>query len=45
MEQFKDKIIDFIGYPMNLGADKYGAKLGPEGLRNAGIKRNLKQCG
>ena len=30
---------------MNLGADKYGAELGPAALRNAGIKRNLKQCG
>lgn len=45
MEQFKDKIIDLIGYPMNLGADRYGTELGPAALRIAGIKRNLKQCG
>ncbi len=45
MAQLKNKIIDLIGYPMNLGANRYGAELGPAALRIAGIKNCLEQCG
>jgi len=39
------KIIDLIGFPMDLGADRRGVDMGPSALRIAGIKQKLETLG
>jgi len=39
------KIIDVIGFPMDLGADRRGVDMGPSALRIAGIESKLRALG
>lgn len=39
------KIIDVIGFPMDLGADRRGVDMGPSALRIAGIEDKLRSLG
>lgn len=40
-----NRIIDVIGFPMDLGADRRGVDMGPSALRIAGIEDKLEQLG
>jgi arginase len=39
------KIINIIGFPMDLGADRRGVDMGPSALRIAGLREKLEQLG
>jgi len=39
------KIVDVIGFPMDLGADRRGVDMGPSALRIAGIESKLRNLG
>lgn len=45
MVNYTAKIIDVIGFPMDLGADRRGVDMGPSALRIAGIEDKLKRLG
>ncbi len=45
MENSNNKIIDVIGFPMDLGADRRGVDMGPSALRIAGIEEKLRALG
>lgn len=39
------KIVDLMGFPMDLGADRRGVDMGPSALRIAGIEQKLETLG
>lgn len=39
------KIVNLIGFPMDLGADRRGVDMGPSAIRIAGIKEKLEKLG
>ncbi len=39
------KVVNIIGFPMDLGADRRGVDMGPSALRIAGIKEKLEKLG
>ncbi len=39
------KIVEIIGFPMDLGADRRGVDMGPSALRIAGIEKRLEDLG
>jgi len=39
------KIVNIIGFPMDLGADRRGVDMGPSALRIAGLREKLEQLG
>ena len=41
----KEKIVNIIGFPMDLGADRRGVDMGPSAIRIAGIKEKLEKLG
>jgi arginase len=45
MKKKNYKIINIIGFPIDLGADRRGVDMGPSALRIAGIKEKLEQLG
>jgi arginase len=45
MKKENPKIINIIGFPMDLGADRRGVDMGPSALRIAGLKEKLEKLG
>ena len=45
MKTFQSKIVNIIGFPMDLGADRRGVDMGPSALRIAGLKEKLESLG
>ena len=45
MKKLQSKIINIIGFPMDLGADRRGVDMGPSALRIAGLKEKLEKLG
>jgi arginase len=43
MKNFQNKIVNIIGFPIDLGADRRGVDMGPSALRIAGIKEKLEK--
>src|SRR5690606_34934612 len=39
------KVVNIIGFPMDLGADRRGVDMGPSALRIAGLKEKLENLG
>lgn len=44
-EKFQSKIVDIIGFPMDLGAGRRGVDMGPSALRIAHLGERLQQLG
>jgi len=45
MQKENSKIVNIIGFPMDLGADRRGVDMGPSALRIAGLKEKLENLG
>lgn len=45
MKKIQSKIIDIIGFPMDLGADRRGVDMGPSALRIANLSSKLQRLG
>ena len=45
MKKENSKIVNIIGFPMDLGADRRGVDMGPSALRIAGLKEKLENLG
>ncbi|HED06150.1 MAG TPA: arginase, partial [Ignavibacteria bacterium] len=45
MKKQQTKIVNIIGFPMDLGADRRGVDMGPSAIRIAGIKEKLERLG
>lgn len=45
MKTLQSKIVNIIGFPMDLGADRRGVDMGPSALRIAGLKEKLESLG
>jgi arginase len=45
MKKENSKIVNIIGFPMDLGADRRGVDMGPSALRIAGLREKLEQLG
>ncbi len=45
MAKVQSKIVNIIGFPMDLGADRRGVDMGPSALRIAGLKEKLERLG
>ena len=45
MKKENSKIVDIIGFPMDLGADRRGVDMGPSALRIAGLREKLERLG
>lgn len=45
MKKDNSKVVNIIGFPMDLGADRRGVDMGPSALRIAGLKENLENLG
>ena len=45
MKMLHSKIVNIIGFPMDLGADRRGVDMGPSALRIAGLKEKLENLG
>ncbi|HSD64629.1 MAG TPA: arginase [Ignavibacteriaceae bacterium] len=45
MEKVQEKIVNLIGFPMDLGADRRGVDMGPSALRIANLKSKLEHLG
>ncbi|HSP89123.1 MAG TPA: arginase family protein, partial [Ignavibacteriaceae bacterium] len=45
MIQENSKIVNIIGFPMDLGADRRGVDMGPSALRIAGLNEKLENLG
>ena len=45
MKKENSKIVNIIGFPIDLGADRRGVDMGPSALRIAGIREKLEQLG
>lgn len=45
MEKVQEKIVNLIGFPMDLGADRRGVDMGPSALRIANLKSKLEYLG
>jgi arginase len=45
MKNVQSKIVNIIGFPMDLGADRRGVDMGPSALRIAGLKEKLENLG
>ena len=45
MRKHQSKIVNIIGFPMDLGADRRGVDMGPSALRIAGLKEKLEKLG
>ena len=45
METQQSKIVNIIGFPMDLGADRRGVDMGPSALRIAGLEEKLERLG
>lgn len=45
MEKMQSKVVNLIGFPMDLGADRRGVDMGPSALRIANLKEKLEQLG
>ena len=45
MKKETSKIVNIIGFPMDLGADRRGVDMGPSALRIAGLREKLEQLG
>jgi len=45
MKKAKDKIVNLIGFPMDLGADRRGVDMGPSALRIANLRTKLELLG
>lgn len=45
MKKENSKIVNIIGFPIDLGADRRGVDMGPSALRIAGLKEKLEQLG
>lgn len=45
MKLSNSKIVNLIGFPMDLGADRRGVDMGPSALRIAGLTERLKKLG
>ena len=41
----QSKVVNIIGFPMDLGADRRGVDMGPSALRIANLKGKLEQLG
>ncbi len=45
MKKTQSKIVNLIGFPIDLGADRRGVDMGPSALRIANLKEKLEQLG
>lgn len=45
MKKENSKIVNIIGFPMDLGADRRGVDMGPSALRIAGLREKLENLG
>ena len=45
MQKAEQKVVNIIGFPMDLGADRRGVDMGPSALRIAGLKEKLERLG
>ena len=45
MKTHQSKVVNIIGFPMDLGADRRGVDMGPSALRIAGLKEKLENLG
>jgi arginase len=45
MKRENSKIVNIIGFPIDLGTDRRGVDMGPSALRIAGLKEKLEQLG
>ncbi len=45
MPQLNSKVVNIIGFPMDLGADRRGVDMGPSALRIAGLREKLERLG
>jgi arginase len=45
MKTSQSKIVNIIGFPMDLGADRRGVDMGPSALRIAGLEEKLERLG
>jgi len=45
MKKDNSKVVNIIGFPMDLGADRRGVDMGPSALRIAGLKEKLENLG
>lgn len=45
MDKLQSKVVNIIGFPMDLGADRRGVDMGPSALRIAGLKEKLERLG
>jgi arginase len=45
MKKETSKIVNIIGFPMDLGADRRGVDMGPSALRIAGLREKLERLG
>ncbi len=45
MKNSHSKVVNIIGFPMDLGADRRGVDMGPSAIRIAGIKEKLEKLG
>ena len=45
MKKENSKIVNIIGFPMDLGADRRGVDMGPSALRIAGLREKLERLG
>ena len=45
MKKESSKIVNIIGFPIDLGADRRGVDMGPSALRIAGLKEKLENLG
>ena len=45
MKKETSKIVNIIGFPMDLGADRRGVDMGPSALRIAGLEKSWNSWG
>jgi arginase len=45
MKNLESRVVNIIGFPMDLGADRRGVDMGPSALRIAGLKEKLENLG
>jgi arginase len=45
MKKAQSKVINLIGFPMDLGADRRGVDMGPSAIRIAGLQEKLEKLG
>jgi arginase len=45
MKKIQSKVVNLIGFPMDLGADRRGVDMGPSALRIANLKQKLEKLG